>query len=514
MNLRIETAESFVKSPELRVRESVENGSLRVESSLKSAFHAYGAAQSNLERIFAPDAMCVTSGQQPGLFTGPLYTIYKALSAAALAVRLEKRTGRAVVPVFWVAGDDHDFAEANHCFVRSLSNEIVRLELRQRDPDAALTPMYREKIGPDIAPVLEQLETITPGTEFKPGIMKWIRSHYIPEADLSSAFAGAVAELLSRFGVVVFSPTEVQAKRAMSRWLLAALENAGALDRSLRDRAAELEAQGLAAPVTVGVGASTVMVESKSGRDRLLIDGDSFRTRRAQELWTVESLTDLLRESPERLSPNVLLRPVVEAAVLPTVAYIAGPGELAYLPQASPIYDALHVEPQIPVPRWSGMAIEGRTSKALAKYGIGIDDLCLPDGQLEALVLKDQLPKSVADALRTVQETVQRDYGRLAGAVADVDTALQKLVVAAEKGALRELNNVEKRVMRHVKTQNETTVRQLGNARASLFPMGKPQERVFNITHFLVRYGNDFIDAVFERCMEWADTLETGSGGA
>jgi len=512
MNLRFESG-SFGAIPQREIFTAIDRRSVSLESTMRPAFQAFGPAKENVERLFSENALCVTSGQQPGILTGPLYTVYKALSAAALARHLEGRLDRPVVPVFWVAGDDHDFAEANHCYLPSGSSEVLRLELRERDATAALTPMYREPVGAEIEAIMEQMAEITPETEFRPRVLEWIRSHYKPDVDLSSAFGGAIAELLGRFGVVVFSPTHVQAKRAMGDWIVPALENAGELDRRLNERAAELKALGRSAPISAGDGASTVLIESSLGRDRLLVDGDAFRTRRAKEQWQLAALERLVAEEPERLSPNVLLRPVIEAALLPTVAYVAGPGELRYLPQAAPIYEVLGVEPQVPVPRWTGSVIESRTAKILDKYAIGIHDLNLPAGQLEARILRDQLPADASDALRLLDETLKREYGRLTEAAKGIDTSLEKPIVAAERGALRDLAGVEKRISRQLKQQNETTVRQLANARTSLFPLAKPQERVLNVAHYLIRYGEAFLDGAFEQCMQWAAALETDPDG-
>jgi bacillithiol biosynthesis cysteine-adding enzyme BshC len=445
--------------------------------------------------------------------TGPIYTVYKALSAAALAQRLEKLLDRPVVPVFWTAGDDHDFAESNHCFVPATSNEVTRLTLRERRADGALTPMYREIVGKEIEPVLEQLELITPETEFRSEVLRWLRSHYEPTRDLADAFAGAMAELLGHFGIVAFSPTHIDAKRAMSSWILRALENSSDLDRSLGERAEELRERGEAAPISVGDGATTVMMESILGRDRLLIDGDSFCTRRAKERWTADALAEIAQDKPECLSPNVLLRPVIEAAILPTLAYVAGPGELGYLPQTLPVYDMLGVEPQAVVRRWGGWVIENRTAKTLSKFDIGVADLNLPEGQLEARLLLGKMPSEATEAIGRLHECVEREYAILADSIATTDSTLTKPILAARSGALSDLKGVEKRIARALKQQNETTLRQLANARSSLFPLGKPQERIVNITHFLIRYGTEFLDAVFDECRRWADTLETVSNG-
>ncbi|MBI4421177.1 MAG: bacillithiol biosynthesis BshC, partial [Gemmatimonadetes bacterium] len=206
------------------------------EAGLRPAFLAVGAAQTNLERLFG-GALCVTTGQQPGLFTGPLFTLFKALSAVALARVIERQVREPVVPVFWVAGDDHDFAEANHCFVLNQQGDVTRLELRQREPQAPLTPLYREPVGPEVARLLERVASETPESEFRPGVLAWLERYYRPETDLATAFAGALAELMGPAGLVVLRASDGAVKGLMSPWIASALRQAGDLDRALAERA-------------------------------------------------------------------------------------------------------------------------------------------------------------------------------------------------------------------------------------------------------------------------------------
>ena len=480
-----------------------------VDTDLEPAFLAFGEAERQLDRLFEPDCICVTTGQQPGLLTGPLFTIYKALTAAALAKRLEMCLNRAVVPVFWVAGDDHDFAEVNHCFVPTGQGAPEKFVLRERDPLAPLTPMYREQLGSDIESVLEGLEQLSPDTEFRAEFLGWLRSSYRPDSDVASAFAGAMAQLLGRFGVVVLQPTREKAKSAMASWVVRALENAANIDRALAEYSDALKSRGEPAPISSGNSASTVLIESEMGRDRLLFEHGEFFTRRGNERWTLDALKEVAANDPQRLSPNVLLRPVVEAAILPTIAYVAGPGEMKYLPQATPIYELFDVEPQIPVPRWSGLCIENRTAKVLTKYGITTSDLALPEGQLEARVLREKMPEEAEKTIEEIRTYLDDKYGDLEESTQRLEDSLKKPIVAARRNALRDLAGVEKKIVGALKRSNETTVRQLSNARSSIFPLSKPQERIHTVAPYLIRYGNAFLDAAHEQCTQWAAALES-----
>lgn len=477
---------------------------------LRPAFENDGDGR--LDALLTGEALCVTTGQQPGLLLGPLYSLYKGLTALALAERLEARLARPVVPVFWVAGDDHDFLESAHTHVLSRSSDVERLALPDRAPDAPLTPMYRERLGPEIAAVLEAFWAEQPDTEYRAEVEAWLAGAYRPEATVADAFAQALTGLLGPRGVLVFRPTHPAAKAAMRPWLGRALDQAAALDRALADRAAELAGRGASTPVHVGDGASLVMLEGREGRDRLVLDDGSLHARRSGERYLPEELAGVLEAEPERFSPNVLLRPVVEAALLPTVAYVGGPGELAYLPQCAPVYDALGVTPQPPVPRWSGMIIEARVRKVLDKYDIAPDDLHLPEGQLEQRLVRGDLPAEAADAFARLRELLDREYGVVRDAAIAIDPTMRKPVESTRNAALAGVRDVEKRLVSHLKQRNDTLVQQLARARAALFPLGKPQERILGLPPFLTRYGSGFVDTVLEAVRTWATDLEGPSG--
>ncbi len=507
MTLPFRTTPFVTPSPWV-VRRRVPTGRAPLPADLRPAFHATHAAEAQLDRLLDGDALCVTTGQQPGLLLGPLFTIYKALSAIALAEVLGERLDRPVVPVFWVAGDDHDFAEANHVFATDLSNEVTELRLRERAATAPLTPLYREPLGPDIDAILDRLRELTPETEFRPSILEWVARHYRPKQDFATAFADALAELLGPHGLVVFRPTHERAKHAMAPLLLEALRRTSALNEALTERARSLESARQAVPVPVGDTASLVMMEGKLGRDRLMVVDGGFESRRAQETWSMQSLETIARDEPMRLSPNVLLRPVVEAALLPTLAYVAGPGELAYFPQCEPLYDALDVVPQATVPRWSAMALETRVSKVLRKYDLEPDDL-RDEGRAESRLAREDMPADAADALSHLRGHLGEEYGRLERAAGAIDPTLKKPIASARNAALASVNDVEKRIVAHLKKGNDIVVQQIAKARHNLFPHGHPQERVFNVTPYLIRYGSGFIDAALDECRRWTRTLES-----
>jgi bacillithiol synthase len=467
------------------------------------AFLKPAGTESIVAKLHNPETLLVTTGQQPGLFTGPLYTIYKALSAAALARHLEDRWQRPVQAVFWNAGDDHDFAEANHAAWPAADGSISRVVLRERALDAALTPMYREHLGPDIIPALERLERELPGSESKPETLEWLKRHYTGEQTLAGSFVGALAELLAPHGVLCFDSTHPAAKRAAARHIIKALGLARDLDRDLAQRARELEAAGLDTGVPVGDGATLVMLESRLGRDRLVVAGDGFVTRRSSEQFTMAELQSIAAAEPERLSGNVLLRPVLESALLPTVAYLGGPGELRYLALTTPIYDRLRIHRQLPVPRWSGILVEPRVDRTLDKYSADLAELLAPGAVLEQRVIRSHMPPDLASGFASLRRSIEEHYDRIEPTALGVDPTLKRPVEAARQHALSESQELEKRIVGHLKRRQETELRQIERARNAVQPDGKPQERVFGIVPFLARYGPGILDQLAESIGTW-----------
>jgi len=483
-----------------------------VDPALRPAFVASGAGEAQLQRLFAPDALCVTSGQQPAVLLGPLYTLHKAIGLIATARRFTALLGRDVVPIFWIAGDDHDFAEANHVGVLTHDNDVETLVLRERPADAPLTPLYREALGPEIDALVARVKELTPATEFRDDIFDWVGRHFTAERDIATASAEALADLLGPHGLVVFRPTAEAAKRVMAPTLLRALERARELDRALADRATEIEKAGGSVPVGVGDGATLIMLEAKLGRDRLVATDQGFATRRSGETFTLADLERIAADEPQRLSPNVLLRPAVEAALFPTLAYLAGPGEQAYFPQTTPIYDTLGIAPQTVLPRWSAAVIEPKIRKVLDKYELQPEDLDRPEGQLEQELVKDAVPDEGQQALSALRAVIEQEFGRLDRVSGAIDPTLAKPIKSARNSSFAAVNDIEKRLVAHLKQTNDVLVQQIAKARSNLYPLGKPQERVLNPVPYLVRYGRAYVTDALAAAQGWLDSLEARAG--
>ncbi|MGH7579693.1 MAG: bacillithiol biosynthesis cysteine-adding enzyme BshC [Gemmatimonadales bacterium] len=483
-----------------------------LDPTLEAAFVPSAALEASLARLREPGALAVTSGQQPGLFTGPLYTVHKALSTAALARVLERQWGRPVVPIFWIAGDDHDFAEASGTSWLTADGSLAASSLPPRPPDAPLTPMSRLPLGEGVVPALEAMGSSLPPSEFRDETLAWISRHYRPEATVAAAFAGAMAELLAPAGIVCFDSSHPASKRLAAPLVLRALERAAEIDDDLERQAEALGETARTSGVVLGDGAALVMLEGAQGRDRLVAADGAFVTRRGKERFDLAALRRIAETEPGRLSPNVLLRPVIESALLPTVAYLGGPAELRYLALTPPLYRRLGVVPQRPLPRWSGVVVEPRVDRILEKFGIELDDLLGPPGGLETRLVRSQLPPETLAALESIRSAVETGYDVLERSAAEIDPTLVRPVQGARHHALSGAQDVEKKLVQHLKRRQETELGQIARARTAVYPGGKPQERTLTVVPFLARYGPALITDLGEAIEGWyAGALEGAS---
>ena len=462
------------------------------------------------DKLALGDVLMVTTGQQPGLFTGPLYTIHKALSARALAAALERIWNRPVVPVFWVAGDDHDYAEAAPAHWIGADGTLTSVALPERPPEAALLPLSREVLPVEVDGLLARLERELPEGGARDHTVAWLRRHYRPGATIAGAFGGSLNELLGSLGIVSFDATHPAAKAAAAPIIGSAVEQAGSLDQKLVVRSRELTDAGVAAEVRVGDAATLAFLEGNAGRDRLILGAGRLKTRRAGAHLGLEEFRRIVDREPERLSPNVLLRPVVESALLPTVAYLAGPGELGYLPLAAVVFETLGIHRPVPVARWSGLLVEARVTRTLTKFGATLEE-ALDDGhRLEQRLLRGVAPADFEPAFAELRSALTAGGERIAAVAAQIDPTMEKTAQTTRTALLGQLAELEKRLLGAQKRRQGELVGQLERVRVALRPLGKPQERVLGIAGFLGRYGQDVLDQLASHIAAWYATALEG----
>ncbi len=455
---------------------------------LRDAFGASGAARDRLERVAAAGGAVVTTGQQAGLFGGPVYTWAKALGVLAMADALERETGVSMAPVFWAATDDADHAEASYTYV-IVDGRVERL-VAANEP-AAGTPMALAALG-DVGPQLARLRQACGSMAYERAYAA-AASSYSGRATVGAAYVALLRALLEPLGIAVLDASHPAVRQAGAGVLHLALDRAGDVAAALDARHAWLTASGYAPQVADVAGLSTVFVH-EGGRKRRVPVAEAAAVGRSAR--------------PEALSPNVLLRPVMERAVLPTVAYLAGPGELSYFAQVSAVADALGAAQPLAVPRWSCTIVEPAVDRALARLGAGLDDL--QDGAaLEARAARAAIPQDVQRALDDLRAAMRGGLEALGArdAAAEGGALLRPEVVqGAERQMGFRIERLERRLLAAAKRRGSDALRDARLARASIWPEGHRQERTLNFLPFLARHG----EGLWAGMREAADAYAAG----
>ncbi len=425
-----------------------------------------GAAAARLARVQRENGIVVTTGQQPGLFGGPLYTWSKAASALALADEIEARTGIPTAAIYWAATDDADFAEAASTSVARVGGlEVLRATL---EPPAG-TPMTLAPVG-DLAEARRRLIEAS-GSAADPGPLEVIADAYGSSATShGDAFVRLLRAMLEPLGMPVLDASHPAVATASAPTIAAALLRASEIEGALAHRAREIRAAGHEPQVEDVQGLALAFVRDGTVKRRLTVAEASHATG--------------------VLTPNVLLRPIVERAILPTVAYVAGPGELAYFAQVSAVAGALGMPAPVAVPRWSCTLIEPHVQVLLNRFGITPADLDVPDaleGRLARAAMGDETVRSLATFRAAI-----------AALPADLKAESEQLgigaaVVGGAQSLLHRLDRLERRFVAAIKRRETAQMRDVATLRAALRPGGTRQERVLNVIPLFARHGRTLL---------------------
>jgi uncharacterized protein YllA (UPF0747 family) len=433
---------------------------------LAPAFAATGRAKERLDASAGGRGVVVTTGQQPGLFGGPIYTISKALSALALADALQQATGTPVAPVFWAATDDTDFKEASSTVIAVQGGaQLLRID----HSETLGRTMATMPLG-DVSEQLEALERSTGSTIDRTPI-DLLRQFYEQRQTIGSAYVSFLRALFEPLGISVIDASHTATREAANPILLEALRHSAAISAKIAERNREIEAAGFPAQVQDVPGLSLVFSTVSGGRRRIPIKAANKQ------------------ENASDIGPNVLLRPIVERAILPTATYVGGPAEIAYFAQLSPIAEVLGVAPPAIVPRWSATIIEPHVEKILEKLYLLPEDFRDPH-EVESRVARSRVPKRVLQELESTRAAIEQRLDQLTDAVAQEPTSVGATVTGGLRAnLLRRLDRFERRLLAAAKRQHADTMTEIATARGSLYPFGKPQERSLNFVPLLARYG-------------------------
>ena len=441
-------------------------------------------------RLRDPRTVAVVTGQQAGLFGGPLFTLLKAMTAIRLADRVREEHRVPAVPVFWIDSEDHDWDEVKECGL--LDSELNLLQLALSNPPGANErSVARVALDDGAAAAVERLAAALPRTEFTPEIIDQIRRAYRPGAGMADAFGQWIESVLGPRGLVVFDASDPAAKPLVAPVFSQEVEHAGRTSRLAGDAGTALTARGYHAQVTPHEG-QPALFHLDGGREPIRQQDGRFTI--GDRSWTREELLALVKRSPQEFSPNVLLRPLVQDTIFPTVCYVAGPSELAYLGQLRGVYTAFGLPMPLIQQRATATIVDSNTMRFLTRHDFPLENLRAQDEAALNQLLEAQLPASVEASLEDASRVVQDRMDALAHAVAQIDATLEGAARSTQGRMQDDLKKLHGKIIQAAKRKDETLRRQYRHAQAQAFPGGHPQERTIGFVYFLNKFGPALVD--------------------
>jgi bacillithiol biosynthesis cysteine-adding enzyme BshC len=442
--------------------------------------------------------VAVVTGQQAGLFGGPLFTLFKALTAIRLAEQVSRDHKVPAVAVFWIDAEDHDWEEVRSCtvFDAALTPRSVSLPAR---PGIEPAPVATITLDQTILAALDELEQLLPPTEFRGPLFELLRGAYRPGIGMAEAFGRWMEAVLGDRGLIVYDSSDQTSKPLVSQVFARELSMPGQTVKLAALAGSDLTARGYHAQVhgnDEGVALFYLGRDIENSRRAVRQLDGGFVV--GDQQFAAPALVEQATSQPDGFSPNVLLRPIVQDTIFPTICYVAGPNELAYLGQLRGVYEHFGVPMPLFYPRGTATILDSAALRFLTKYKLPLEALQAQDEAALNELLKTQIPPVVEESFTEAEKAIEAQMARVVQAMPVLDPTLEGAARSTLERMQRDLQNLHGKMIQAAKRRDETLRRQFIHARALAFPGGHAQERTIGFLSFLNQYGPALVDRLDE----------------
>ncbi len=441
-----------------------------------------------------PRSVAIVTGQQAGLFGGPIFTLLKALTALKLADQVSRDHGIPAVAVFWIDAEDHDWEEVRSCtvFDAALTPQTVALPPR---PNADPSPVANIALDDSILTTLADLEAALPSTPFRAELVTGLRRAYAPGTGMADAFGRWLEQVLGDRGLVVYDSSDAASKPLVSGIFTRELSMPGQTVKLASLAGSDLIARGYHAQVHAQDD-SAALFRLDGGRRAIRKHDGQFIV--GDERLAPDALLQQATERPTSFSPNVLLRPIVQDTIFPTICYVAGPNELAYLGQLRGVYQHFGVPMPLMYPRASATIVDAAAMRFLTKYRLPLEALQAQDEAALNDLLRAQIPPAVEESFTDAAQAIESQMNQLIAAIPALDPTLEGAAKSTLGRIQHDLQTLHGKIIQAAKRRDETLRRQFMHARALAFPGGHAQERTIGFISLLNEYGPALVERLDE----------------
>jgi bacillithiol biosynthesis cysteine-adding enzyme BshC len=450
----------------------------------------------NIEKLKNEKTVCAFAGQQAVLFGGPLLIMIKALAVVKAARLYSEQLQRPVVPIFWMAGDDHDFAEVNHTWVLNRQGELEKISYET--PPKLELPASEMSFSDatELERSKESLKTALGATEFTSELYELLEKCYTPQDTFITAFGKLMAALTRDLGLILFSPGDSEVKQHAAPFFHTILDLQDQLHTVITTTNSHVQEQGYHIQVEKKDNASHLFL-NLDGRKPIMRDGDGFLL--GGQRFSKQELVAYLSKSPEKASPDVMLRPVLQSYLFPVVTQKGGPAEIAYMAQINPIFGLFGLVAPFYLARPSATFVEKRFAKLMAEHNISFEELTGDIEQVINRVLAKSFPENLGKRFDRLKQDVEHRFGEFVQDSLQFDPALSQFATQTYGKIDFTLKQFEGKVFSSHKKKSKQTRDRLYRLWHALYPNRALQERSLNISYFLSRYGFDFIRFMYDK---------------
>ncbi len=468
----------------------------KVSNALKefnTAFEPSETTLLNIEKLRDPSSLAVVTGQQMVLYGGPVFTVLKALTAIQLAKKYERELNRPVVPVFWLADEDHDIEEISQ-FSLIKRDEIIKCSTSFGEPG--------KRVGEySLKEVHHQLRSCVKSglidTDFSEDLWKILDYSYSEKHSVAEAFGIFLQKLFGKHGLILAGSNDKLLKSFSKSVLTKSVIKADDVSDRLKENTKHLEKLGYHGQVHLNN--SNIFYISETGhRLKIQYDGEVWFIDNSNMRWSSDELIREINDNPNQFSPNVILRPVLQDRILPTLSYVAGPGEIAYYAQMSGIYDYFEQSmPQI-VPRFSGTLIESSVERIMGKLPFNLDDYNKRIEDLESEYIEQTDQPDLEKIFGDWKQRIDSITDEKKSVIGEIDPTLKNTAGKASSTYFSELDKLKGKLYKSLKQQEKTQLERILKIQSNLFPNGNLQEREIAFIYYLNKYGIELFDELLK----------------
>jgi bacillithiol biosynthesis cysteine-adding enzyme BshC len=484
--------------PRLEVADHIERFMKRFPSS--------DAVIESIEKLKRQDSVVVIGGQQAGILTGPLYSIHKIISVIKLAEQKERQLGVPVVPVFWIAGEDHDFQEVNHVFV-PVNQKLDKWTY----PEKVLQKKMVSDIQIDKDICLAWVENIIENfgeTEHTNHLLAFVTEQINKSTTFVDFFANIIMELFKDYGLLIVDSGDSAFRQLQKEFLKEQIVHHEAITYALLEQQKEIAKQGFPLTIDASERAANLFYYDQQLNERILLEYDReaerFVGKNGRVKFSKQELVELAYENPAKLSNNVVTRPLMQEWLFPTLAFIAGPGEISYWAELKQVFEHFGIKMPPIVPRLNITFLDRSVETDLEELNLKLENVLQSGtGQEKAQFIETIMDKEIAELFSKAKEQLVNQYQVIAAKTAELNQGLLPLLKKNEGLLIKELDFMQTKLEEAVKLKHDVILNKYARVDMNLRPDGSPQERIWNIFYYLNRYGMNFINDIMESAFEF-----------